>query len=152
MIIGDVEMPEATSSFWKQGRIKTFDNWPFKDSDKCNVKSMAAAGFYFVGNNDEPDLVECFICGKQLDGWEPEDDPWSEHVKHKSDCPFLKLNKQNEMEWTVNELYDLYKKHKIKEYMQELNKNITTFKDKASEIKSGLSVHRESQKYKKSTD
>lgn len=37
---------------------------------------MAAAGFYFVGNQDEPDLVECFICGKQLDGWESHDDPW----------------------------------------------------------------------------
>lgn len=67
---------EATSCFWKQGRIKTFDKWPFKDSDKCNVKSMAAAGFFFIGNDNDPDLVECFICGKQLDGWEQEDDPW----------------------------------------------------------------------------
>lgn len=68
---------EATSVFWKQGRLKTFDNWPFKKSDKCNAKSMADAGFYCIGNNDEPDLVECFICGKQLNGWEREDDPWS---------------------------------------------------------------------------
>jgi len=37
---------------------------------------MAAAGFYCTGNNDELDSVECFICGKQLDGWEQEDDPW----------------------------------------------------------------------------
>jgi len=36
---------------------------------------MAAAGFYVLGD-DEPDLVECFICGKQLNGWEPDDDPW----------------------------------------------------------------------------
>jgi baculoviral IAP repeat-containing protein 5 len=36
---------------------------------------MAAAGFYVVGD-DEPDLVECFICGKQLNGWESHDDPW----------------------------------------------------------------------------
>lgn len=107
---------------------------------------MADAGFYCIGNNDEPDLVECFICGKQLNGWEREDDPWSviyanficiysywksyfktclyifliyrnEHVKHKSDCLFVELNKQNETEWTVNELYNLYKKHKIKEYV-----------------------------------
>lgn len=37
---------------------------------------MAAAGFYVIGDNSEPDLVECFICGKQLNGWEPNDDPW----------------------------------------------------------------------------
>lgn len=38
---------------------------------------MVAAGFYVIGGIDEPDLVECFICGKQLDGWEAHDDPWS---------------------------------------------------------------------------
>lgn len=37
---------------------------------------MVAAGFYVIGDNNEPDLVECFICGKQLDGWEAQDDPW----------------------------------------------------------------------------
>lgn len=37
---------------------------------------MATAGFYVIGDNDEIDLVECFMCGKQLDGWEPTDDPW----------------------------------------------------------------------------
>jgi len=40
-----------------------------------------------------------------------------EHVKHGSDCPFVKLNKQNEKEWTVFELFDLYKKYKIKEFV-----------------------------------
>lgn len=62
--------------FWRQGRIKTFDNWPFTISDKCNKECMAAAGFYAIGNSNEPDLVECFICSKQLDGWEPDDNPW----------------------------------------------------------------------------
>ncbi|EFN75940.1 Baculoviral IAP repeat-containing protein 5, partial [Harpegnathos saltator] len=108
---------EATSFFWKQGRIKTFDNWPFKISDKCNSECMASAGFYTIGNSDEPDLVECFICGKQLDGWEPDDDPWNEHLKHQSNCSFIKLNKQDEKDWTVDDLYDLYKKFKIKEYV-----------------------------------
>lgn len=37
---------------------------------------MAAAGFYVVGGKKEPDLVECFICSKQLDSWDPDDDPW----------------------------------------------------------------------------
>jgi hypothetical protein len=37
---------------------------------------MAAAGFYFAGSKSEPDLACCFVCLKELDGWEEEDDPW----------------------------------------------------------------------------
>ena len=37
---------------------------------------MAAAGFYFKGSKKEPDLAECFVCQKELDGWEENDDPW----------------------------------------------------------------------------
>jgi len=29
----------------------------------------------------------------------------------------VKLNKQDEREWTIEEMYDLYKKYKIKEYV-----------------------------------
>jgi len=41
----------------------------------------------------------------------------NEHVKHQSDCPYVKLNKQDEKEWTIEEMYDLYKKYKIREYV-----------------------------------
>ena len=37
---------------------------------------MAAAGFYVIGDKDDPDTAECFFCHKQLNGWEPDDDPW----------------------------------------------------------------------------
>ena len=37
---------------------------------------LAAAGFYHIPTNNEPDAVRCFCCYKELDGWEPEDDPW----------------------------------------------------------------------------
>ena len=67
---------EATSNFWKQSRRTTYGSWPFNESDKCSAERMAAAGFYVIGDSNEPDLVECFICSKQLDGWEPDDDPW----------------------------------------------------------------------------
>lgn len=62
--------------FWKNGRLETFENWPFQKDSKCSQEKMAAAGFYFIGNEKELDLVECFICSKQLDGWEEDDDPW----------------------------------------------------------------------------
>ncbi|EZA58697.1 baculoviral IAP repeat-containing protein 5 [Ooceraea biroi] len=147
-----MEITEATAFFWKMGRIKTYDKWPFKQSDKCNVECMAAAGFYSIGNDDDPDLVECFICGKQLDGWEPLDDPWSEHIKHNSDCPYVKLNKQDEKDWTIEEMYDMFKKYKIREYMHELDKSIITLKEEAAHLKSNLEiVHKRSRKSKKST-
>lgn len=52
---------------------------------------LAEAGFFFIGNENEPDVVQCFLCGKTLDGWEPTDDPWGEHIKHSSNCQFAQL-------------------------------------------------------------
>lgn len=54
---------------------------------------MAKAGFYFTGSKKEPDAVQCFLCEKSLDGWEPDDDPWAEHLRHSSNCEFAKLQK-----------------------------------------------------------
>lgn len=70
-------LAKTKSTFWKKGRLESFENWPFQSGDnECNPERMAAAGFYCVGSKEEPDLVECFICSKQLDGWDPDDDPW----------------------------------------------------------------------------
>ncbi|XP_076680390.1 baculoviral IAP repeat containing deterin isoform X1 [Andrena cerasifolii] len=110
-------LPEVNSTFWKIGRLKTFDHWPFQSSDEnnCNPERMAAAGFLAIGGKEEPDLVECFICSKQLDGWDPDDDPWKEHTKHQPQCPFVRLNKLDETSWTVHDLFDLLKKYKVNE-------------------------------------
>lgn len=55
---------------------------------------MAEAGFFWKGI----DSVACFLCGKELDGWEPEDDPWSEHKKHAPQCVFVKFGRpENEL-------------------------------------------------------
>jgi hypothetical protein len=37
---------------------------------------MAEAGFVFCGLKKEPDLTQCQVCLKKLDGWEQDDDPW----------------------------------------------------------------------------
>lgn len=72
-----VPFSEVDSTFWKIGRSKTFQDWPFQSpDDTCNPERMAAAGFFAVGGKQEPDLVECVICSKQLDGWNRNDDPW----------------------------------------------------------------------------
>ena len=37
---------------------------------------LAEAGFYHCPTDNEPDVVKCYVCLKELDGWAPEDDPW----------------------------------------------------------------------------
>ncbi|XP_076292602.1 baculoviral IAP repeat containing deterin [Lasioglossum baleicum] len=114
-------LPGLNSTFWQAGRLQTFERWPFQSSDNCcNPEQMARAGFIAIGSEDEPDLVECFICSKQLDGWDPEDDPWVEHSKHQSQCPFVQLGKPDETSWTVHDLFELFKKYSVKECTREL--------------------------------
>ena len=36
---------------------------------------LAETGFYFCGTDDSPDAVKCFMCEKDLDGWESSDNP-----------------------------------------------------------------------------
>lgn len=67
---------------------------------------MAEAGFVFIGNKEEPDAVRCFFCKKSLDGWEPSDKPWLEHLKHSPKCSFAKLQK-SQSKFTVLQLLDI---------------------------------------------
>lgn len=67
---------------------------------------MAEAGFIFIGNKSAPDAVKCFLCDKALDGWDPTDDPWEEHLKHSSKCTFAKL-KKSESSLTLSEFLDI---------------------------------------------
>ena len=39
---------------------------------------MAEAGFYHSSNDRDPDIARCFVCFKELEGWEPDDNPWYE--------------------------------------------------------------------------
>lgn len=41
----------------------------------CHFTQMAKAGFYHTPTEASPDLVQCYCCHKELDGWEPSDDP-----------------------------------------------------------------------------
>lgn len=41
---------------------------------------------------------------KELDGWEPHENPWDEHAKR--DCPFIKKGKKSR-DLTVEEYFDL---------------------------------------------
>ncbi|CAK1547387.1 unnamed protein product [Leptosia nina] len=56
---------------------------------------MAEAGFYSVATGPkDADAAKCFLCGKELDGWESNDDPWEEHKSHAPKCAFVQLGKK----------------------------------------------------------
>ncbi|XP_043464850.1 baculoviral IAP repeat-containing protein 5-like [Leptopilina heterotoma] len=144
-------LANAPPTFWKKGRLETFENWPFQlANNNCNAERMAAAGFHFIGNKNEPDLVGCFICSKQLDGWEPDDDPWAEHEKHQSSCAFVKLNKPDEMLWTIEDLYSLLletlKKDLEKQHNFEINKFNNHVEDLLHQIPNACKGSRKSRK------
>ena len=48
---------------------------------------MAGAGFYYEPTGS--DRAICFQCGICLLYWEPTDEPWSEHERHATTCPYV---------------------------------------------------------------
>ncbi|XP_013871198.1 baculoviral IAP repeat-containing protein 5b isoform X2 [Austrofundulus limnaeus] len=74
-------------------REQSFEDWPFKDECNCTPAQMAKAGFVHCPTENEPDVACCFFCLIELEGWEPDDDPWSEHAKRSPKCGFLSLKK-----------------------------------------------------------
>lgn len=100
-------IPMETMKMYKESeRLKSFNDWPFKDDCLCTARMMAEAGFYHTPSNNEPDLVTCCVCYKELDGWEPTDDPWVEHKSHSAKCPFVAIGKK-QIDWTVEDTLKL---------------------------------------------
>ncbi|XP_012263094.2 baculoviral IAP repeat-containing protein 5-like [Athalia rosae] len=136
-------------TFWKSNRLASFDNWPFQSDCTCTPERMAAAGFVLIGDKDEPDLVGCFICGKQLDEWDSNDNPWSEHVKHVPSCAYVELGKQNELDCTVAELFTLLKTFVKKYLRRKLKLAIHEYKKEVSKL-TGQRPHNNQKKIRKS--
>lgn len=74
---------------------------------------MAEAGFYWTGNSTEIDNATCFLCGKELDSWEENDDPWFEHRKRAPQCAFVKIGLP-EAQITVADFISLMEAYAIK--------------------------------------
>lgn len=47
---------------------------------------LARAGFFFQPFVDNPDNCVCFLCQKNMDGWEEGDNAVLEHIKHSPSC------------------------------------------------------------------
>lgn len=52
-------------------------------------EKMAKAGFYYSPNNIGEDFGLCPYCGIGLEGWEPNDDPMTEHRRMSPNCSFF---------------------------------------------------------------
>ncbi|KAJ2725272.1 hypothetical protein GGI07_001405 [Coemansia sp. Benny D115] len=96
---------QRKDTFLRRGRYR----WPYiKDTSYlAQPDTLASAGFSFSPAKDAPDNVQCFHCGFELTGWEPTDDPFSEHFAHQPSCIYAKLHCQtrssqtgNKVEWT----------------------------------------------------
>ncbi|XP_052868349.1 baculoviral IAP repeat-containing protein 5.2-B [Anopheles cruzii] len=90
----------------QEDREKSFKQWPYTEDKKCSIRKMAEAGFYWHGTDHEIDIAACFVCGKELDGWEESDDPWTEHQKHAPQCAFVKYGRA-ETNLTCEEMVNL---------------------------------------------
>lgn len=69
-----------------EARLQTYKDWPA--DIKQTPEMLSAAGFYYVGYNDQ---VRCFHCDGGLRGWEPTDDVWFEHARWFSKCGYVIL-------------------------------------------------------------
>ncbi|CAL1267482.1 unnamed protein product [Larinioides sclopetarius] len=87
-------------------RFQSFKNWPFDENAICSASKMAEAGFFHCPTESEPDLVQCYVCFKELDGWESTDEPWAEHFSHSKDCLFAQLKKPQK-DLTIEEIFNI---------------------------------------------
>ncbi|KAI1617215.1 baculoviral IAP repeat-containing 2/3/4 [Exophiala viscosa] len=79
-----------------ESRLATFEppskrsklGWPHKTP---TPEELARAGFYYKPSKESNDNTECYLCQRSLNGWEPDDDPVQEHLKHASDCGWVIL-------------------------------------------------------------
>ncbi|KFW74605.1 Baculoviral IAP repeat-containing protein 5, partial [Manacus vitellinus] len=98
---------------------------------------MAAAGFVHCPSENSPDVAQCFFCLKELEGWEPDDDPLEEHKKHSAGCGFLSLPKEP-ANLTLQEFLKLDKMRIIKAIKKEISQKMTEVEDAAKSTRSKI--------------
>ncbi|KAM9342463.1 baculoviral IAP repeat-containing protein 5b [Pholidichthys leucotaenia] len=114
-----------------EAREQSFADWPFREDCSCTPAKMATAGFVHCPSENEPDVTCCFFCLIELEGWEPDDEPWSEHEKRNPNCGFLTM-KKDLTELTVAEFFHL-EKERLEIYLSFCTAGGGTGKDKPLE-------------------
>ena len=99
---------------------------------------LAEAGWYMIGSATEPDLVRGYYCLRELDGWDPEDDPWEEHQRRSGDpCPFI-LKGKKARDLTIKDALELEGERAcfiLKKRTEEAN---AKYREEAEKIKSKI--------------
>ncbi|NWQ67004.1 BIRC5 protein, partial [Neopipo cinnamomea] len=130
-------LPEEWRLYLVSSRVATFRNWPFTEGCACTPERMAAAGFVHCPSENSPDVAQCFFCLKELEGWEPDDDPLEEHKKHSAGCGFLSLQKEP-ANLTLQEFLKLDKMRIIKAIKKEISQKMTEVEDAAKSTRSKI--------------
>lgn len=90
-------------SFTPASRLKSSSKgsstvkWPHPPSILATPTALASAGFYYESSLGH-DTVICFMCGKQLAEWEPNDDPAVVHAEKCPHCPWVILKCVNDVD------------------------------------------------------
>ncbi|XP_052613222.1 baculoviral IAP repeat-containing protein 5 isoform X2 [Peromyscus californicus insignis] len=130
-------LPATWQLYLMDHRISTFKNWPFLEGCSCTPERMAEAGFIHCPTENEPDLAQCFFCFKELEGWEPDDNPIEEHKKHSPGCAFLTVKKQFE-ELTLSEFLKLDKERAKNKIAKETNSKQKEFEETAKTVRHSI--------------
>jgi hypothetical protein len=87
MEIYENRLSTFSASRTKKLGLPAHSAWPLKSSThpRLTPDALASAGWYYTPTKAEPDLVTCFLCKKELSGWEEDDDPYREHVGRRDD-------------------------------------------------------------------
>lgn len=64
-------------------RLQSLDSYPASRNDRAK---LAAAGFYYIG---EDDTVKCFECEAMISDWSPYEDPMECHKRYVPECRFV---------------------------------------------------------------
>nr|XP_033816180.1 baculoviral IAP repeat-containing protein 5 isoform X1 [Geotrypetes seraphini] len=131
------ELPEPWRLYLLETRLRTYSNWPFTEGCACTPARMAAAGFIHCPSENSPDVAQCFFCFKELEGWEPDDDPMEEHKKHSSACAFINIKKKIE-NLSQNEFLKLDKERLKNETQKKVMQKIDQFQEAAKQVRSSI--------------
>ncbi|XP_075702713.1 baculoviral IAP repeat-containing protein 5 [Rhinoderma darwinii] len=134
---GEPAVPDEWRLYLLDTRVQTFSNWPFTEGCACTPEMMAAAGFIHRPSGNSPDVAQCFFCLKELEGWEPEDDPMKEHKKHSSACLFIAQKKKAE-EMTLMEFLKLDRERMNIKMQKVKSQHIERFQRSAQKVREVL--------------
>ncbi|EFX87271.1 hypothetical protein DAPPUDRAFT_307098 [Daphnia pulex] len=143
--LDDIDLNVLSEMVYEENRLSTFfkngqglsGRWPFLEDCNCTPEKMATAGFFWCGSESQPDLVRCFVCLKDFEGWEPNDIPKDEHKRLSPQCPYVKLGKEQE-NCTVEEVMELCKKSVINFIEKVFNTQVEQYTNLAKEISNSL--------------